>query len=276
MNEKKSFKFKLIFSQKLKNEQELTSSAIYIYLDQRVYTSSNDLSPLRHNNNMRISCKTFFKAESITNQHTKPFCLNMTVNLNDEFKLFYPNQNLKNKIKFLSDFKFRVYASVINNDFQLIPNGMQTNKNILVSNYVLLNAFDHSHIKNLILNDFEIPLHYCHLLEIDSLKLEISFKSNLNAEKNFQIENYNMYVNDRVEIFTIDLNLSSVCTRKKSSILESIQYFSNQPVLAESTNTKQLESTNSNQSLKVHVLLPIILSVFFVTFFILIAIFFRR
>ena len=272
MNEKKSYKFKLIFSQKLKNEQELTSSSVYIYLDQHVYTSVSDISPLRRNNNARISCKTFTKTDS----NTKSFCLNMTLNLNEEFKLFYPNQNLKNKIKLLGDFKFRVYASVISNDFQLIPNGIQTNKNLLAPNYILVNMFDHLNLKNSIMNDIGIPMHYCHLLDIDSIKLEISFKSNHMEEKSIQIENYNMYENDRVEMFTIDLNISSFCPRKKMNLLESIQYFSNQPVLAEPTNTKHLDDSQSRQSLKVHVLLPIILSVFFVTFFILVAIFFRR
>ncbi len=202
----------------------------------------------------------------------------MTLNLNDEFALLYPNQDIKNKLRLLNDFQFRIYASVIdNNNFQLIPNGMQTNKNLLANpNYILLNMYDHSNVKNLILNDIEMPIHYCGMYEIDSLKLEINIKSDSNSEQAFQIDSYNMYENDRVEIFTIDLNLSSVCARKKTSILESLQYFSNQPVLAESTNTKQLSDVNSSQSLKVHVLLPIILSVFIVTFFILIAIFFRR
>ena len=265
---KNKSKFKLILTQKLQNDKELISSSVFLYLDQNAYANADEYVPLT-----RLPCKTFSKTELHSNQHSKLFCFNMTLDLNEEFKTFYPSHNLKNKINLMSDFQFRVYASVASSDFLLIPSGVQTNKNLLKQNYLLLNIVENLSVKNLILDDMTLPMHYCNLLEIESLRLEFSFKSNINAD---HTNNYQMYDSNNVEIFTIDVDISRVCARKKASLLENLQYFSNQPVLAEATNTKQIDDNNSTQSMKVHVVLPIILSFFFVTFFILIAVFFRR
>ena len=287
-NTKKSAKFKFLITQKLATSGlELATSAVYLHLDQRIYSTNSNTNTgefsatSRATTTERVSCKTFYKNDYSThNQHSKSLCLNMSVNLNAEFKQYYPSQSLRSRIKTTNGFNFRVYASVINSDFQLIPSNMHTNaKNgLLKPNYIQLNMLESASVENLIANEAPLPVYFCNLLEMESLKLEFTFKSNRNANQK--------YDTNKMELFTIDYKLANVCTQKKAIVSDNtLQYFSNQPVLAAVTddttnNAKrrfdQTYDVNSTPSLKVHVILPIILSFFFVTFFILVAIFFRR
>ncbi len=143
-----------------------------------------------------------------------------------------------------------------------------------------LSLLDSIYLKNFIWNNLSLPLVICNLVEIDTIKLEFIVKS-LISTRSGQHKQINQVVeqnvSDKLDIFIVAINIGDVCVKRNEPITKESQYMYNQIKDSGQKQTEPNDSVSSDSgSFKVHVVLPIVLSFFFVTLLIVVAIFLRK
>lgn len=249
------------------NDKLLASTNVFVYLKQARHSNLKKLPEFPTNsikNKESLSCEVYTNLDMSSN---RLYCLNMTINLNSEIERLFPDRDLVNKIRKSDYFHLNIYASILNNDYQIFSNNSYQSK----SNYAQVNLLDKINVEKILINNWNQPILFCNLYEIERLNLEFSLKkSSTDSDSSFE--------SNKIEVFTIEVKVFNSCSRKDTS--KASQYTFNQVYLPSTyENSRQNENRLGNESqtnLKVHVILPILLSFFFVTFIILIAIFFRR
>ena len=249
------------------NDKLLAPTNVFVYLKQARHSNLKKLPDFPTNsikNKESLNCEVYTNLDMSSN---RLYCLNMTINLNSEIERLFPDRDLVNKIRKSDYFHLNIYAAILNNDYQIFSN----NSYQLKSNYAQVNLLDKINVEKILINNWNQPILFCNLYEIESLKLEFSLKkSSTDSDSSFE--------SNKIEVFTIEVKVFNSCSRKDTS--KASQYTFNQAYLPSTyENSRQNENRLGNESqtsLKVHVILPILLSFFFVTFIILIAIFFRR
>ena len=221
-------RIKLVISQKIK-EKTLTKSNLFINLNQAKHASNKKpaiASILQLNQDFHkssaIQCEIIQNLDVPLNGNS-PICSNISIDIITELERVYSKYNLIERIKIADHVQLKVYALFTNtNDYQLITN---ENSQIKSSYYIQLRLIENLNLKHIVSskNNSKIPLLLCNMYEIDTIKLEISFKLNplSNLNDNYEDESVNSSVNENedinsnsLDLFAIEVKLANNCVKK--------------------------------------------------------------
>lgn len=243
---KQMYQFKFV---QTVNEQFLTES-----------TASLNLNQARHENkNMfetnGIKCNLF--ENTFLHSSKSALCANISINLKTELTKFYSHLNIYN----LNTAKLNVFALFKDRNFRLIPSHQKISA-IDTSDFIHLRKIENQHLQGLIRNNSVFTMLVCNLVDIEYMKLELSV------------------VGKSLDVYTVDFSLEDHCPRVDTFLMKKNLILTTKSKQKVSSAIEKLAAPDKDDSmasnLKVHVILPIILSFFMVTMLIFIAVFFRR
>lgn len=245
---------KLVITQKL-NEKHLIKSVLYLNLNQAKHLQPK-LQPTAILNSNQDLNKAPIQCELISNldfnlNGNSPICSNITIDLIGELEKIYSRFNLVERIRIADHVQLKVYGLFTHtNEYNLISSDQ------VKSYYIQLKSYENLGLKHLVSskNTSLVSLQICNVFEIDTLKLEINFKpsSEDQAEE----------TTTSLDVFTIEIKLANHCFKRDDL-----------------SNTQQkLENYQqaSGMNYKVHVILPVVLSFFFVSMLIILTVLIRR
>jgi len=202
------------------------------------------------NDRSALSCQIFHNS-FLDIKKPLALCANLSLNLKSELTRFHSHLNIFE----LNIAQLNIFAIFKDLNRYHLPIAEPVK-----SKFVHLRTIDSKSLKDLIHNNSEITLLVCNLINVELVRLELST------------------VGKTFDVFTIEFSLLEHCppidtffhlqNSNNNHYTTSLQQ---QKVLLEGE-----KSESSTSSLKVHVLLPIVLSFFIVTMVIFLAIFFRR
>lgn len=285
----RNVKVKLIIRQQLPGK-ELARTILYLNLNQEVKQLDT---------NVHVRCE-------LNENERKSRCLNVSINLQHELtSLFGSEQQLANKLKSNADVRIDIYALVINNDYHLIPVGNDPSAVQPARHFVKLDPIESMDtLRAILFNNSVYSLLICNSpYELDKLKFEFTFREHIYSDVDsgeqlfdelartnnlFTNKNFNL---NKLDSYTIDVKLFQLCLMNSLNDKLIKKFFgfnynselNNQTLMSlknslseRSINPNGADSNLNGSNFKTHVLLPVLLSFCFVTFFILFAVFIRR
>lgn len=232
----------------------LRESLVDFHLNQAKHENKNMVF------NTGINCQIFEDNNFMQLGKSRSLCTNITVDLKTEINKFYPHLNTMD----MGSSFLNIFALYKDRNYRLLPNDIfQTSSISPSANYIHLRTVDSEALQQFTSNRTGLSFSVCSVVDIELIKLEVT------------------KIGSALEVFTIDFNLIDHCPRINDMLLISQnELFTTKYQHKALSSIEKLRKINElndgSTSLKIHVVLPIILSFFMVTIFICIAIFIRR
>ena len=251
-------KYELSIMQHL-NENQLASSLVYLNL--------NQVNRRPETTNKGISCEMF--QDSVFEEGAS-LCSNVSLNLTAELQFAYDQFELPDRLRSKhSRAELNVYAQFKNkNKYRLVPGDFKVNA--VKSSFVHMRKMDSAELRQLMSaqNSSLASFLVCNLADIEFIRIELSVRPTSTAPTS-------------LDMFVIDFSLHDHCPRINEILDKNLLMQSTKMYLKELKNYGMLEASaveddSQNSSIKVHVILPIVLSFFMVGMIIFVAVFFRR